>query len=252
MKYGLQLYSVRDAAAENFEGMLAQVAEMGYELVEPAGFFGLAAEEVRAMLDHYGLEVCSTHTGARDLFGKFEQTLEYHKKIGCKNIILPSAPFTIKEDIDYSVACINRFQPILEAEGIKLHYHNHSLEFLPNKDGLIFEEELAKRTKIGFEIDTFWAFNAGVEVFNVLEKYGDRIEFIHLKDGFAHTDPDHIHNAEGKSLGQGETPIAEIRKLAIQKGWTMVVESEGLDPTGPQEAKRCIDYLRTLDAADMH
>jgi len=27
----------------------------------------------------------------------------------------------------------------------------------------------------------------------------------------------------------------------------MVIESEGLEPTGPEEVKRCIDYLRTLD-----
>ena len=29
MKYGLQLYSVRDSAQENFEQMLESVAEMG-------------------------------------------------------------------------------------------------------------------------------------------------------------------------------------------------------------------------------
>ena len=40
MNYGLQLYSVRDAAEQNFADMLRQVAEMGYRMVEPAGFFG--------------------------------------------------------------------------------------------------------------------------------------------------------------------------------------------------------------------
>ena len=55
MNYGLQLFSVRDAAAENFEGMLKAVAEMGYTMVESAGFFGHSAKEVKAMLDAYGL-----------------------------------------------------------------------------------------------------------------------------------------------------------------------------------------------------
>ena len=34
MQYGLQLYSVRDLAKENFEQALKQVAEMGYTMVE--------------------------------------------------------------------------------------------------------------------------------------------------------------------------------------------------------------------------
>ena len=250
MKYGLQLYSVRDVTQENFESALKQVAEMGYDMVEPAGFFKLPAEEVKAMLDHYGLTVCSTHTSYREVFGKFEETLAYHKKIGCQNIILPSAPFTMKEDIDYTVASINRFQPLLEAEGMKLHYHNHSAEFMKNKDGLIAEEEYAKRTNVLFEIDTFWAFNAGLDPLSVLEQYRDRISFIHLKDGFAKDWNDPASQAIGTSLGSGKAPVAEIRKKAIEMGWTMVVESEGLDPTGPEEVKRCIDYLRKLDAED--
>lgn len=250
MKYGLQLYSVRDVTKENFELALKQVAEMGYDMVESAGFFKLPAEEVKAMLDHYGLTICSTHTPYREVFAHFEETLEYHKKVGCQNIILPSAPFSIKEDIDYTVACINRFQPMIEAEGMQLHYHNHSLEFKKNKDGLVAEEEFAKRTNVWFEIDTFWAFNAGLKAVDVLEQYRDRIGFIHLKDGIPQDWSNPASKAEGKSLGSGKAPVAEIRKKAIEMGLTMVVESEGLDPTGPEEVKRCIEYLRTLDAQD--
>lgn len=250
MEYGLQLYSVRDLAEENFEQALKQVAEMGYTMVESAGFFKHSAEEVKAMLDHYGLTLCSTHTGYRELFGKFEKTLEFHKRVGCQNIILPSAPFTLKEDIDYTVACINRFLPIIETEGMRLHYHNHSGEFQPNKDGMIALDELAKRTRVWFEIDTFWATNAGLRALDVMEQYGDRMAFIHLKDGIAQDRSDPASKPQGRSLGSGTTPIAEIRKKAIEMGLTMVVESEDLDPTGPEEVKRCMEYLRTLDDGD--
>ena len=223
---------------------------MGYDMVETAGFFKLPAEEVKAMLDHYGLTVCSTHTGYRELFGKFEETLAYHKKVGCQNIILPSAPYTIKEDVDYTVACVNRFLPIIEAEGMKLHYHNHSAEFKPNEDGLIPEDEFAKRTNILFEIDTFWAFNAGLDPIEVLKQYKDRMQFIHLKDGIPVDPADPSSKAQGRSLGLGKAPVAEVRRAAIEMGLTMIVESEDLNPTGPEEVKRCIEYLRTLDAAD--
>ena len=52
--YGIQLYSLRDISKDDFEGMLKAVADMGYKMVESAGFFGHSAEEVRAMLDEYG------------------------------------------------------------------------------------------------------------------------------------------------------------------------------------------------------
>ncbi len=247
MKYGLQLYSVRDITKDDFDGALRAVAEMGYKMVEPAGFFGLPATEVKAMLDHYGLEVCSTHTKYTEVFEKFEETLEYHKNIGCKNIIIPSAPFKTREAVTYTVDSINRYQPIIEAEGMKLHFHNHSGEFLPNIDGQIAEEEFAKRTKINFELDTFWVFNAGLDPVATMEKYRDRVSFIHLKDGIPASGGE---KAIGKSVGSGQAPVEAVRKKAIEMGANIVIESEGLEPTGLEEVKRCIDFLKGLDAIE--
>lgn len=248
MKYGLQLYSIRDMAEESFEKTLRTVAEMGYEMVESAGFFGHSAEEVKAMLDHYGLTLCSTHTSQKEVFEKFEKTLEFHKKVGCSNMILPAAMTATKEQIDYTVACINRYQPILEAEGIALHFHNHSAEFLPNKDGLIAWDELEQRTNVLFEIDTFWAFNAGKDPVALMEQYKDRMKMVHLKDGFSQDFSNPASKPIGKSLGLGANAIVEIRNKAIELGLDMIVESEDLDPTGAEEVKRCIDYLRSLNA----
>lgn len=250
MQYGLQLYSVRDLAKENFEQALKQVAEMGYTMVETAGFFGLAAEDVAAMLKKYGLTACSTHTGIAELRDNLQGVIDYHKAIGCSDIIIPGAAQSTKEDVAVLVDTINRIQPIIEAQGLRLHYHNHSHEFRPNKDGQIVEEILAKETKVLFEIDTFWVFNAGLCAIDVLKQYADRISFIHLKDGFKQNYDDPTSKPVGKSVGSGEAPVEEVRSYAIEKGLKIVVESEGLDPTGIEEVKRCIDFLKGLDAKD--
>ena len=251
MNYGLQLYSVRDSAAEDFEGTLKAVAEMGYKMIEPAGFFNLPANEVKAMVDHYGLEVCSTHTGYREVFEHFEDTIAYHKTIGCKNIILPGSMFATKEALTYTIDSINRFQPLIEAEGMKLHYHNHSREFVPNLDGQIAEEEIAKRTNVNLEIDTFWVYNAFLDPIEILEKYKDRITHIHLKDGIRKPTPESSdREADGRSTGMGDAPVLAVRKKAIEMGAKIIIESEGLDPTGLGESKRCIDFLKALDAKE--
>ena len=133
---------------------------------------------------------------------------------------------------------------------MKLHYHNHSKEFWPNKDGLIAEDEIAKRTNVNFELDTFWVYNAGLDPVAVMEQYRDRVEFIHLKDGIRQDRNDPTSKAKGKSVGSGDAPVKAVRQRAIEMGLNIVIESEGLDPRGPEESKRCIDFLRALDKED--
>ena len=242
MEYGLQLYSARDAAGENYEAMLKAVSDMGYTLVESAGFFGNSAEKVKEMLEKYRLTLVSTHTGWGEVVDRLDETIAYHKAVGCHDLVIPGAPLGTREEVDFAVETINRIQPILADCGIRLHYHNHSGEFLPNRDGIVAEYELINRTKIALEIDTFWAYHAGVDPVKLMDDYKDRISLIHLKDGISEEG-----RAIGKSLGLGKAPVLAVREKAISLGITMIVESEGLEPTGLAESKRCIGFLKTLD-----
>ena len=244
MKYGLQLYSVRDAAKESIENMFASVAKIGYTMVESASFYGLEAIELKKLLDKYGLELCSTHTSVRRLRDELDATIEYHKTVGCNNIVIPGTPVNTKEELDELINLINTILPKIEAAGMKLHFHNHTKEWLPNADGLIPQDEIASRTEVYFELDTFWAFNAGRDPIELLEKYAARICLIHLKDGIPMKDG---NEAIGKSLGQGEAPVEAVRAKALDMGLTMIVESEGLDPSGLEEVARCISFLSKLE-----
>lgn len=243
MKYGLQLYSVRDITEKDLKGALQAVAEMGYSFVEFAGFFGHSAEEVKGWLDQYGLTASGTHTGM-DALGDdvLEETIAYHKAIGCQDIIIPGTRLETREDVDAFVDRVGYLIPRLREEGIRLHYHNHDQEFRPNRDGLIPEEEMLARTDILLEVDTYWAFAAGKDPVAFLQEHKDRIQVIHLKDGKG--------GDSCASLGQGIAPVAAVRKAALDLGLAMVVESEGLEPTGLEEVKRCIDFLKDEDRKD--
>ena len=46
----MQLYTVRDAMAKDFDGTLAKVAELGYKEVEFAGYFDKSPQDVKAAL----------------------------------------------------------------------------------------------------------------------------------------------------------------------------------------------------------
>lgn len=253
VEYGLQMYSLRDITKENLKDALRQVAQMGYKYIEFAGFFDNKAEDVKAWLDEYGLVCSGTHTGRAPLEDDvIDETIAYHKTIGCTNLIIPGMDWSTLESHEDNIAFINKVQKKLADNGITLGYHNHSREFLPTPYGKVIEDEIISRTSAELQIDTWWAYNAGVDPVEYCEKLKDRIRVIHLKDGIpAKAESrsfEHCHDGVvGKSVGSGEAPILAIREWCLKNDVLMVIESEGLDPTGPEEVKRCIDYLRTLD-----
>ena len=218
MEYGIQMYSLRDITKDDLEGAFKAVAEMGYKTVETAGFFGQM------------LNICPL------------LTVRFHKELGNKRYIIPGASFTPRANLERFIEFVNFASPKLKAEGIDLGFHNHSGEFILTEEGYHIHHELQNRTDLFFEIDTYWAYVAGVDPVAELERLGDRVKMIHLKDGTS--------DGNGLALGEGTAPVAAVRKKAIEMGLDIVVESEGCQPTGIEEAKRCIDHLHYLDTLD--
>lgn len=239
-KYGLQLYSVRDITGKDLSSAIESVAKLGYSYVEFAGFFGHSAADVKAMLANNGLTVSGTHSSLDDLRPtKIMETLKYHKEIGNPRYIVPGADLSTLDKIRDFSNVMNFAKPIFAAEGITLGYHNHSHEFVVMPWGSTIHSEIEKNTDIEFEIDTFWAFNAGLDAVKLLERLKNRISVIHLKDGFK--------GGKGMALGEGEAPLKDIIAAAERLGFDMVVESETLSPTGLEEVERCIKFLRSIE-----
>ena len=238
--YGIQLYSVRDAMQKDMESALADIASLGYGMVEFAGFFGRSAESVKETLEKNGLAIIGTHSSFDDLRPtKILETIAYHKAIGNKNYVIPGADLSTLEKIEDFVSVVNYAKPILAAEGIRLGYHNHSHEFVVMPWGSTIHAELERRTELDFELDVYWLYNAGLNPVTVMEKLKSRLTLVHLKDG--------LPGGKGATLGKGEVPIVDVIAYAEKLGIPMIVESETLTPDGPTEAKECIAYLRSLE-----
>ena len=207
MDYGIQLYSIRNLAKENFEEAIAAASRIGYSSIEFAGFFGRSAEAVNRAMDNAGIRICGTHSGWGELANDYENTLRFHKEIGNKHYTIPGADLSTPEKLKDFCEFLNFMTPKLAAE-----------------------------TNVKFEIDTYWAFVGGEDPVAVLEKYAHRMSLIHLKDG--------SKEGRGKSLGLGEAPLSEVVSAAKRLGLYMIVESEGQEPDGPAEITRCIDWLK--------
>ena len=52
---------------------------------------------------------------------------------------------------------------------------------------------------------------------------------------------------ESKALGEGVAPVEAVLTKALELGVQVVVESEGLDPTGIEENARCFNFLKNYE-----
>ena len=85
----VQLYSVREQAAADFDAAMGELARMGYGGVELAGLYGKSPEEIRAVLDRWGLKAVSAHVPYDEFARDLEGTVEAYRKIGCQYAAVP-------------------------------------------------------------------------------------------------------------------------------------------------------------------
>ena len=237
--YSIQLYSLRDTTPKDLNGTLEKVSALGYKAVEFAGFFNHTADEICDMLTRHNLTVSGTHSSLDDLIHHYEETVAYHKAIGNRFYIIPGANLSSQEKIDSFIAAVNPLCDKLAKEGITLCFHNHSGEFKPNADGSVPYEQLLYRSKIALEVDAYWAFVGMGTPLALMERVGDRLKLIHIKDG--------LKSGKGFPLGMGEAPVKEVYDWAVAHNIPLVVESETLTPDGITEAKICIEHLASLE-----
>lgn len=238
MKFAVQLYSVRDhmKRGEDFLEVIKKVKEIGFDGVEFAGYFGHSAEELKAHCDSLGLEVVGTHIGIENyLPEKLDETLRFHKALGCKYIGVGGAAHSTYEESENTGKILGEAGKEARKLGMDTYYHNHTEEFTPLKDGLTAEDIIGSHCKL--ELDTYWSFCAGVDNYDYLTKNKDKIVLIHIKDGVAR---------KPKALGEGECDLKKVVDgvNAIGLDW-VILENDEPTPTGLEDIKRSYAWLKS-------
>jgi sugar phosphate isomerase/epimerase len=194
---GVQLYTVRDAIAKDFDGSLAKVAAVGYKNVELAGFafdggvvtyFGKSPKDMRAALDSHGLVAPSTHVNYTSLAPEnFPKVLEASKTLGHKYIVNPWVEEEIRNSPDgwqHVTETFNRVGAACKKAGVQFAYHNHWFEFLPVNGKLPYDILLTgcDPKLVKMELDLCWITAAGADPVTYFDRYPGRFPLVHVKD----------------------------------------------------------------------
>ena len=193
----IQLYTVRDQLAADFQGTLNTLGRIGYKRVEHAGFVGRTAAQFKAALDQAGLRASSGHQGIPQPFNEaaWQASLNDAKTLRSTYIVVPffgidfGTGQVVRDRATWAAFArdLNRAGAMARREGLKLGYHNHNWEFFrltddPSKTAFDVLVEETDRRLVHFELDLFWAVRGARDPVDIVERLGDRVLQYHCKD----------------------------------------------------------------------
>ncbi len=225
MSYSLQLYTVRNAIQEDLSGTIKKVAQLGFTQVEPYNFVA-TANELGAALRENGLAAPSGH--APLLSQDQDEIFAAAKELGITTVIDPFIPadrWQTAEDVQATAAQLNQAAKKGAEYGVRVGYHNHQWELesiLEGRTALEYFADLLDPEVI-LEVDTYWVAVGGQDPVDILTKLGNRVKFIHIKDGPLTTDTK-------AQLPAGKGKVAVLDVIAAAKSLEAgVVEFDDYD-----------------------
>jgi len=273
---GLQLYSVKDELDKDLLGTLRKLAALGCRTVEAANFAtNLNPGQLRAALDEVGMNCLSAHVPLPFLLGELEPLIAEMRGLGVRYVVC-TAPWVednarylqaaergsmenafgdlmhslTPDDWRWNAAQLNRIGGELRAAGLQLAYHNHGFEFKTFEGKPAYEHLLAMTDpqRVAFELDCGWITNAGFDPVDYLNRHGERIALLHLKD-LTRTDPGGTGlQLAGIHLGGGIVDWPAVLAAATRAGVTACfIEQEAPFPAPVlEELEASFAYLASL------
>ena len=255
-RISVQLFSVRKygESKESVDYMLSRISKIGYPSVELAGFWGLSGKEWRELLDKYKLTVSAVHTNDFELSSeqKVQAVVDNLKQIGSSRLVFAFSLTDFEDDasrnrlVDKLINMKNRF----ERDGVELFYHNHHFEFVKTEQGEDAYLKLLGKIGMRAELDVYWVARAGKDPVSLIDKLGDKLVFLHLKDiGVGRPlrpgDP-FSRSFVFKELGSGNLELGKIVSSASKNGcsWYVVEQDDDWANDEPLDSlKMSFDYL---------
>jgi sugar phosphate isomerase/epimerase len=260
-RIGLQLYTVRTEMEKSVEETLREVAAIGYQEVEFAGYFDHSPQEIRRMLDRYGLTAPAIHVGYQSIESNLPQVVESAQIIGHRYIVIPMMDGDLIEHPEAwkrAADLFNRAGEFSKQAGIQLAYHNHFFEFLPVDGKLLYDFllESCDPDLLKMELDLCWIAAAGKDPSHYFKRYPGRFPLVHLKQLKKLPDPPSRGESRSAIFERAAPEMTEVGEGAIDWKHTLSQASQaGVEhyfvehdaPRSPFDSIRTsYDYLQNL------
>ncbi len=248
---GLELYSLREIFAKNVPLGLQFARNFGFVEVELAGTYGIPPEKYRVLLDRYGLKPIGAIYDYNLYANEPEKIIQEAKALGLAYAgcawIPHDGPLT-EEAVKKAAATFNKAGELLAKNGIQFFYHNHGYEFVPCKEGTLFDVLMRETDPrlVVFEMDVFWVVHPAQDPVALLKKYPNRWRLFHVKDMRNTTQTGLLTGGTDMkndvSIGSGKIDIAAALREATNAG----VEHFFIEDESPDVVEQIPLSLRCL------
>jgi len=217
----LQLYTLRDLLAQDFEGAIRKVADMGFVGVETANMFGGSPASAARLFGELGLTVSGAHSPL-PLGDQKQEVLDTLGALDCGRLIVawqPPEKYKSLDGIKSICDTLNEGAAVARAHGLQVGYHNHWFEYQPVENRIPVDVMLEHLDPdVFFEVDVYWVQTAGLDPAEIVRRLGARASLLHVKDGPCQLE------APMTALGEGVVDLPNV--VAAGAGTTewLVVE----------------------------
>lgn len=254
---GLQLYSVRDDMTKDPKGSLKKVADMGYKVIEHAGyangkFYGFEPKEFKKILEDLGLKMHSGHVdfgmkawdaSKKDFTDTWKHTVEDAALMGQQFVITPELDENAQKDYDELMKVLdlwNKCGELCRKHGMKFGYHDDFFQDAVLHDMKLYDI-IMKNTNPDSMMQQFDIANlynaAGTDPKEIIAKYPRRFESLHVKDVLKEKNKENMHDST--VLGKGVLNVKEVVDLAIKNGaWLLIIEQEAYQNESPMDCAK--------------
>jgi sugar phosphate isomerase/epimerase len=182
----LQLYTVRDLLAQDFEGTIRKISDLGYVGVETANMFGVSPAPAAKLFDELGLRVMGAHSPL-PIGDEKQEVIDTLSALRCKRLIVawqPPEKYKSLDGIKSICDTLNEGAAVARAHGLQVGYHNHWFEYGLVENHLPIDVMLEHLDPdVFFEVDVYWVQTAGQDPLQVVRRLGARAPLLHVKDG---------------------------------------------------------------------
>ena len=256
MNAGLNLYSIRNLikTEEDFLDTAIKLREMGYTTLQYSGGEFLP-DRIKRVSEAAGLPVCLTHVPFDRIINEPEKLMEEHALFNCKSIglgALSSKLLLDESELKKAIESLNKAGELMRQNGFRFCYHHHSFEFFKLGEETVFDYMLKNAPCVDFTVDTYWLQYGGVDVLKTIDRIGDRMAYLHLKDYKIAAKPkdDGVsfkYEPDFAPVGDGNmdfVAIIEKAKTMNVAGFLVEQDNAALLPDTLEQVKRSIDYIK--------
>ncbi|SEN19897.1 myo-inosose-2 dehydratase [Lihuaxuella thermophila] len=187
--------------------VLSEMSSLGYVSTEMGRLFMQDPPSLKAKLDEYGIQLASKFVGT--LFSdatrldeelqSFHEWVNYLREMGCKHVIVcemggsmhwdprrSQEEMTVQKLTDSEwkslVNGLHRAAKLCRENGMELVYHFHAGTVVETREEIDRLMELTDPDLVHLLYDTGHALYGGYDPLELLTKYYDRIQYVHLKN----------------------------------------------------------------------